>query len=43
MKLSIVIPCWNCEKTIGRLLDSIIANDLPKDADAETNKWYELA
>ena len=31
MKLSIVIPCWNCEKTIGRLLDSIIVNDLPKD------------
>ena len=31
MKLSIVIPCWNCEKTIGRLLDSILANDLPKD------------
>ena len=31
LKLSIVVPCWNCEKTIGRLLDSILANDLPID------------
>ena len=31
MKLSIVIPCYNCESTIGRLLDSILANDLHKD------------
>lgn len=31
MKLSIVIPCWNCEKTIGRLLDSILENNLGKD------------
>lgn len=30
-KLSIGIPCWNCEKTIGRLLDSILDNQLPKD------------
>lgn len=30
-KLSIVIPCYNCEKTIGRLLDSILANNLDKD------------
>ena len=29
--LSIGIPCWNCEKTIGRLLDSILANELDKD------------
>lgn len=31
MKLSIVIPCWNCEKTIGRLLDSILDNGLNKE------------
>lgn len=31
MKLSIVIPCCNCSKTIGRLLDSILANNLAKD------------
>lgn len=31
MKLSIVIPCHNCKDTIGRLLDSILANGLKKD------------
>lgn len=31
MKLSIVIPCYNCSKTIGRLLDSILANNLDRD------------
>lgn len=30
-KLSIIIPCYNCEKTIGRLLDSILDNHLDKD------------
>jgi len=30
MKLSIVVPCWNCSKTIGRLLDSVLANGLDK-------------
>lgn len=30
IKLSIVVPCWNCSKTIGRLLDSVLANNLPK-------------
>lgn len=30
IKLSIVIPCWNCEETIGRLLDSIIQNGWDK-------------
>ena len=30
MKLSIIIPCYNCEKTIGRTLDSILANNFPK-------------
>lgn len=30
-KLSIVIPCYNCSKTISRLLDSILANGLDKD------------
>lgn len=30
-KLSIVIPCYNCSKTIGRLLDSVLANGLDKD------------
>lgn len=29
--LSIIIPCWNCSKTIGRLLDSILANNISKD------------
>jgi len=24
--LSVLIPCWNCSETIGRLLDSIVAN-----------------
>ena len=31
LKLSIIVPCWNCEKTIGRLLDSVLANELDKD------------
>ena len=31
MKLSIIIPCYNCSKTIGRLLDSIVNNDLEKE------------
>ena len=31
MKLSIGIPCYNCKKTIGRLLDSILDNNLNKD------------
>ena len=31
MKLSIGIPCYNCEKTIGRLLDSILDNNLNKE------------
>lgn len=31
MKLSIVIPCFNCKETIGRLLSSILANGLDKD------------
>ena len=30
MKLSIVVPCYNCSKTIGRLLDSILDNQLDK-------------
>lgn len=30
MKLSIVIPCYNCEKTIGRLMQSILDNGLDK-------------
>jgi glycosyltransferase involved in cell wall biosynthesis len=29
MKLSIIIPCYNCEKTIERLLDSILGGGLP--------------
>ena len=31
MKLSIIIPCYNCSKTIGRLLDSVLDNGLPKE------------
>ena len=31
MKLSIIIPCYNCSKTIGRLLDSILDNQLEKE------------
>lgn len=31
MKLSIIVPCYNCSKTIGRLLDSIVNNDLAKE------------
>jgi len=30
-KLSVIIPCRNEEKFIGKCLDSIIANDYPKD------------
>lgn len=30
MRLSIVVPCYNCKNTIGRLLDSILANGLDK-------------
>ena len=30
-KLSIVVPCYNCSKTIGRLLDSILDNNLEKE------------
>lgn len=29
--VSIIIPCRNEEKFIGKCLDSIIANDYPKD------------
>jgi glycosyltransferase involved in cell wall biosynthesis len=31
MKLSIIIPCYNCENTIGRLLQSILDNKLDKE------------
>lgn len=31
MKLSIIIPCYNCKETIGRLLKSILENRLEKD------------
>lgn len=31
LKVSIIIPCRNEEKFIGKCLDSIIANDYPKD------------
>lgn len=31
MKVSIIIPCRNEEKFIGRCLDSVLANDYPKD------------
>ena len=30
MKLSIIIPCYNCSTTISRLLESILANGLDK-------------
>ena len=30
-KISIIIPCFNCSKTIERLLNSIVNNDLEKD------------
>lgn len=30
IKLSIIVPCYNCEKTIGRLLQSILDNNLDK-------------
>lgn len=30
-RLSIIVPCHNCEKTIGRLLGSILENKLDKD------------
>lgn len=29
--LSIIVPCYNCENTIGRLLDSIVQNNMSKD------------
>lgn len=29
--LSVIIPCYNCRKTIERLLDSIVANGFSKD------------
>lgn len=31
IKLSIIVPCYNCEDTIGPLMDSIIVNDLTKE------------
>lgn len=31
MKLSIIVPCYNCENTIGRLLQSILDNNLDKE------------
>lgn len=31
LKLSIVIPCYNCKDTIGRLLDSILDNKLKQE------------
>ena len=30
-RLSIVIPCYNCKKTIGRLLNSVLDNKLSKE------------
>ena len=48
-KLSIVIPCYNCSKTIGRLLDSVLANGLDKDEyeiiisdDHSTDRTWEI-
>lgn len=48
-KLSIIVPCYNCRKTIERLLDSILHNDLPKDIyevilcdDKSTDNFMEL-
>lgn len=29
--LSVIVPCYNCEDTIGRLLDSIVNNHMSKD------------
>lgn len=31
MKLSIIIPTYNCEKYIGNCLDSCLSQDIPKD------------
>ena len=47
--LSIIIPCYNCSKTIERLLDSILDNKLEKDEyeviicdDKSTDNFLEL-
>ena len=29
--ISIVVPCWNCSKTIRRLLDSVLAQNMDKE------------
>jgi glycosyltransferase involved in cell wall biosynthesis len=29
--VSIIIPCWNEEKFIGKCLDSLVEQDYPKD------------
>ena len=49
MKLSIIIPCYNCRKTIERLLNSILSNNLPKDDyeviicdDKSTEEYFDL-
>lgn len=48
-KLSIIISCHNCRGTIGRLLDSIVDNDLEKDEyeviisdDCSTDNFMEI-
>jgi len=39
--VSVIIPCRNEEKFIGECLDSLIANDYPKDKMEILNKLYE--
>lgn len=48
-KLSIIIPCYNCSKTIKRLMDSIVYNDLKKNEyqiivvdDKSTDNFLEI-
>lgn len=48
-RLSIVIPCYNCSKTIERLLDSILDNNMDKDTyevivcdDKSTDNFIDL-
>ncbi len=39
MFVSVVIPCLNEEKFITKCLDSIIANDYPKDILEVMDRW----
>ena len=47
MKLSVIIPCYNEEATIGEALDAVLAENTPKEVivvdDGSTDRTLEIA